>query len=79
MEFIFCYLGKVNGKIIFKKNNFQFKDVQFNNFYHPFENTNLRPGNIALALFGGLYSYDGWDILNYGIEDVKSPRRLNKN
>uniref|UniRef100_A0A914NA01 Uncharacterized protein n=1 Tax=Meloidogyne incognita TaxID=6306 RepID=A0A914NA01_MELIC len=50
-------------------------DVQFNNFYHPFENTNLRPGNIALALFGGLYSYDGWDILNYGIEDVKSPRR----
>uniref|UniRef100_A0A915P370 Uncharacterized protein n=1 Tax=Meloidogyne floridensis TaxID=298350 RepID=A0A915P370_9BILA len=51
------------------------KNVQFNNFYHPFENTNLRPGNIALALFGGLYSYDGWDILNYGIEDVKSPRR----
>ncbi|CAK5082665.1 unnamed protein product [Meloidogyne enterolobii] len=51
------------------------KNVQFNNFYHPFENTNFRPGNIALALFGGLYSYDGWDILNYGIEDVKSPRR----
>ncbi|CAK5081344.1 unnamed protein product [Meloidogyne enterolobii] len=52
------------------------RNVQFNNFYHPFENTNLRPGNIALALFGGLYSYDGWDILNYGIEDVKSPRRM---
>uniref|UniRef100_A0A915N1M5 Amino acid transporter n=1 Tax=Meloidogyne javanica TaxID=6303 RepID=A0A915N1M5_MELJA len=51
-------------------------DVQFNNFYHPFENTNLRPGNIALALFGGLYSYDGWDILNYGIEDLFAEKTM---
>uniref|UniRef100_A0A915NDP9 Neurotransmitter-gated ion-channel ligand-binding domain-containing protein n=1 Tax=Meloidogyne javanica TaxID=6303 RepID=A0A915NDP9_MELJA len=50
--------------------------VQSDNFKEPFAHSNFYPGSVALALFSGLFSYDGWDILNYGAEDVKKPRRV---
>ncbi|KAF7626078.1 hypothetical protein Mgra_00009747 [Meloidogyne graminicola] len=52
------------------------KGVQSDNFKKPFAHSNFYPGSVALALFSGLFSYDGWDILNYGAEDVKKPRRV---
>jgi len=52
------------------------KGVQSDNFKEPFAHSNFYPGSVALALFSGLFSYDGWDILNYGAEDVKKPRRF---
>ena len=45
------------------------------NLQHPFANTTLDPGKIANAFFAGLFSYDGWDILNFGAEEVENPRR----
>lgn len=30
---------------------------------------------ITTAFFQGLFSYDGWDVLNFGIEEVENPRR----
>ncbi|KAL3094293.1 hypothetical protein niasHS_004049 [Heterodera schachtii] len=51
------------------------KEVQSGSFRQPFANTSDKPGNWVLALFAGLFSYDGWDILNFGAEDVKKPHR----
>ena len=51
------------------------RGTQSDNFKAPFAGSTLYPGKIALALFAGLFSYDGWDILNYGAEDVKKPHR----
>ncbi|VDD95974.1 unnamed protein product [Enterobius vermicularis] len=42
---------------------------------HPFKGTNLKPGSIVLSLYAGLFSYDGWDILNFGTEEIEKPRR----
>ncbi|PAV71476.1 hypothetical protein WR25_12224 isoform D [Diploscapter pachys] len=44
-------------------------------FAEPFANSNWNPGVIVTALFAGLYSYDGWDILNFGLEEIDQPRR----
>lgn len=30
---------------------------------------------IAVSFFSGLFSYDGWDILNFGAEEVENPKR----
>ncbi|KAL3096781.1 hypothetical protein niasHT_026162 [Heterodera trifolii] len=46
-----------------------------NNFAQPFANSNFEPGKVVLALFSGLFSYGGWDILNTGIEDIAHPHR----
>uniref|UniRef100_A0A914CB21 Uncharacterized protein n=1 Tax=Acrobeloides nanus TaxID=290746 RepID=A0A914CB21_9BILA len=45
------------------------------NFQNVFANTTYAPGKIVSALFAGLFSYDGWDVLNYGIEEVSNPKR----
>uniref|UniRef100_A0A914H9I6 Amino acid transporter n=1 Tax=Globodera rostochiensis TaxID=31243 RepID=A0A914H9I6_GLORO len=51
------------------------KGAQSDNFREPFANTSTYPGQWVLALFAGLFSYDGWDILNFGAEDVKKSHR----
>ncbi|CAK5123549.1 unnamed protein product [Meloidogyne enterolobii] len=40
-----------------------------------FVNSSFSAGQISAALLGGFYSYDGWDILNWGVEEIKSPER----
>jgi hypothetical protein len=29
----------------------------------------------VLAMYGGLWAYSGWDILNYGAEEIERPKR----
>nr|CAD2157873.1 unnamed protein product [Meloidogyne enterolobii] len=41
-----------------------------------FVNSSFSAGQISAALLGGFYSYDGWDILNWGVEEIKSPERV---
>jgi amino acid transporter len=47
---------------------------QSQNFHAPFANSNFAPGALVNAFFAGLFSYDGWDVLNFGAEEVDNPR-----
>uniref|UniRef100_A0A0N4Z027 AA_permease domain-containing protein n=1 Tax=Parastrongyloides trichosuri TaxID=131310 RepID=A0A0N4Z027_PARTI len=53
--------------LIFKKGYENFKD--------PFAGKALTGGGLVTAMFSGLYSYDGWDILNFGLGEVENPKR----
>uniref|UniRef100_A0A1I7Z3M3 Solute carrier family 7 member 13 n=1 Tax=Steinernema glaseri TaxID=37863 RepID=A0A1I7Z3M3_9BILA len=46
------------------------------NLEDPFPaSTKLAAGTLVSALFAGLFSYDGWDILNFGAEEIENPKR----
>ena len=39
------------------------------------EHSNWNIVGIVLAFYAGLWSYAGWDVLNYGTTEVRNPRR----
>nr|CDJ95508.1 Amino acid permease-associated region domain containing protein [Haemonchus contortus] len=45
------------------------------NLEHPMEGSVWAPGKLTLAFYGGLWSYAGWDILNYGTPEIEKPTR----
>ncbi|PIO59937.1 hypothetical protein TELCIR_18584, partial [Teladorsagia circumcincta] len=45
------------------------------NLQHPFLGSNWSIGSIVSALFACLFAYDGWDILNFGAEEIEKPKR----
>ncbi|EGT38738.1 CBN-AAT-7 protein [Caenorhabditis brenneri] len=53
--------------IIFKK--------QTQNFDNSFKGSDLNPGNLVLGVYSGLFAYNGWDVLNFGAEEIENPRR----
>lgn len=46
---------------------------QTGNFDNAFEDTNLGINPIGIAFYQGLWSYDGWNNLNYVTEELKRP------
>lgn len=61
------------GAIQFFKN----KDHVHQTLDYPnsFENTSTSPGHIALAFYSGLFSYAGWNYLNFVVEELRDPFR----
>jgi len=43
------------------------------NFKYPMAGTNTEPGYVALAVYSGLFSYSGWNYLNFVTEELKEP------
>ncbi|XP_061699171.1 b(0,+)-type amino acid transporter 1-like [Syngnathoides biaculeatus] len=43
------------------------------NFENPFQGSDLRVGSFGIAFYQGLWSYDGWNTLNYVTEELKNP------
>ena len=45
----------------------------YKKFDNAFINTETEPGNICLAFYSGIYSYAGWNYLNFMTEELQDP------
>ncbi|KAM4614162.1 B(0,+)-type amino acid transporter 1 isoform 1-T2 [Discoglossus pictus] len=58
----------VSGIVLLAQGNTQ-------NLTNTFDGSKITAGGISLALYNGLWAYDGWNQLNYITEELKNPYR----
>jgi amino acid transporter len=44
-------------------------------FSDPWKGVNLNPGKVALSFYSGLFSFAGWNYLNFVTEELQNPYR----
>lgn len=47
----------------------------YENFEGAFENTQTDPGKLSVAFYSGIFSYAGWNYLNFMTEELRDPYR----
>ena len=52
---------------------FHFFTGGYRNFSNAFDYSETSPGKICLAFYSGIYSYAGWNYLNFMTEELKNP------
>ena len=62
-------------KLVISNNLIFWTGKGFENFENAFDNSETEPGRIALAFYSGIYSYAGWNYLNFMTEELKDPYR----
>jgi L-type amino acid transporter 8 len=70
---IFTYAKLVALALIIVTGFVQLGRGEFEHFQSPFENTKSDIGQISLAFYSGLFAYNGWNYLNFVIEELKDP------
>lgn len=41
----------------------------------PMKNSNYNSGSLLMSLYGGLYAFSGWDVLNFACGEIKNPKK----
>uniref|UniRef100_A0A0A9WWJ9 Y+L amino acid transporter 2 n=1 Tax=Lygus hesperus TaxID=30085 RepID=A0A0A9WWJ9_LYGHE len=70
--FMFTKLGSL-GLIILCGLWYLFVSGDENNFEDVFKGTDNSPGKIAVAFYSGIFSYSGWNYLNFMTEELRNP------
>ncbi|KAL3104241.1 hypothetical protein niasHS_002268 [Heterodera schachtii] len=45
------------------------------NFHNLFENSETNVGKVSIAFYSGLFAYQGWNYLNFIVEELQNPKR----
>ncbi|CAH1783680.1 unnamed protein product [Owenia fusiformis] len=72
---VFTY-AKVGALILIIITGFvQLGKGHYEHFLDPFKGTETDVGKVSMAFYSGLFAYNGWNYLNYVIEELKDPYR----